>query len=69
MKSWFITDNLWYIFEFVTKLQYTCQFYEKCNNPSCQITDTETDTLEPSKMYENSKIVHCHSLEMDIHIP
>ena len=31
--------------------------------------DTETDTLEPSKMYENSKIVHCHSLEMDVHIP
>ena len=25
-KSWFITDNRWYIFEYITKLQYTRKF-------------------------------------------
>ena len=32
------------------------------------MSDTEIDLLETVKIYKNSKIVHCHSLDMDDHI-
>ena len=32
------------------------------------MSDTETDPLEPSKNIENSEKIHCHSLDMDVHI-
>ena len=32
------------------------------------MSDTEIDLLETVKKYKNSKIVHCHSLDMDDHI-
>ena len=66
-KSRLMTDNRWYIFEYITKLQYTCQFDEKCDNPSCQIR--KQTSWNRQKLYKNSEIVHCQSLDiMDISI-